>query len=162
MLRGLVLLGCRRGRRWARLSAITLVVDEAVHPIRRHYTPSDRVDRDERGVSRRNGCSASRSEPGRACARACWLRPRRPVGVCRGGSARGWACFVGGGAPDPVGIAPLLIGCSATDRVHATDRVQRCTAGPVGCRHVQCQRGNPRASLLPMRCYTRSGRFNPF
>ncbi len=28
----------RRGRRWARLSAITLVVDEAVHPIRRHYT----------------------------------------------------------------------------------------------------------------------------
>ena len=41
-----------------------LVVDEAVHPIRRHYTPSDRVHRDVTGVSQRNGCSASSSEPG--------------------------------------------------------------------------------------------------
>ena len=31
----------------------------AVHPIRRHYTLSDRVHRDVTGVSRRNGCSAS-------------------------------------------------------------------------------------------------------
>ena len=35
---------------------------EAVHPIRRHYTPSDRVHRDGSGVSRRNGCSASRAD----------------------------------------------------------------------------------------------------
>ena len=41
-----------------------LVVDEAVHPIRRHYTPSDRVQRDGSGAARRNGCSASCSEPG--------------------------------------------------------------------------------------------------
>ena len=32
---------------------------EAVRPIRRHYTPSDRVHRDVTGVARRNGCSAS-------------------------------------------------------------------------------------------------------
>ena len=37
---------------------------EAVHPIRRHYTPSDRVQRDVTGAARRNGCSASRSESG--------------------------------------------------------------------------------------------------
>jgi len=37
-----------------------LVVDEAVHPIRRHYTPSDRVHCDGSGVARRNGCSAAR------------------------------------------------------------------------------------------------------
>ena len=43
--------GRRRAWRWARLSAITLVVDEAVHPIRRHYTPSDRVCRDGSGVA---------------------------------------------------------------------------------------------------------------
>ena len=48
----------------ARGSAIMLVVDEAVHPIRRHYTPSDRVQRDGSGVARRIGCSASCSEPG--------------------------------------------------------------------------------------------------
>ena len=35
----------------ARGSAIMLVVDEAVHPIRRHYTPSDRVQRDGSGVA---------------------------------------------------------------------------------------------------------------
>ena len=52
--------GRRRAWRWARLSAITLVVDEVVHPIRRHYTPSDRVQRDGSGVVRRNGCSAAR------------------------------------------------------------------------------------------------------
>ena len=34
---------------------------EAVHPIRRHYTPSDRVHRDVTGVSRRNGCTVARS-----------------------------------------------------------------------------------------------------
>ena len=32
-------------------SAIKLVVDEAVHPIRRHCTPSDRVYRDVTGVA---------------------------------------------------------------------------------------------------------------
>ena len=42
-----------------RLSAIMFVVDEAVHPIRRHYTPSDRVYRDVTGVPRRIGCSAT-------------------------------------------------------------------------------------------------------
>ena len=42
----------------ARLSAIMLVVDKVKHPIRRHYTPSDRVYRDGSGVSRRIGCSA--------------------------------------------------------------------------------------------------------
>ena len=31
----------------------------AVHPIRRHYTPSDRVHCDVTGVSRRNGCIAT-------------------------------------------------------------------------------------------------------
>ena len=36
-----------------------LVADEAVHPIRRHYTPSDRVHRDVTGVARRIGCSAT-------------------------------------------------------------------------------------------------------
>ena len=34
---------------------------EAVHPIRRHCTPSDRVYRDVTGVSRRNGCTVARS-----------------------------------------------------------------------------------------------------
>ena len=42
-------------------SAIKLVVDEAVHPICRHYTSSDRVHRDGSGASRRNGCKAARS-----------------------------------------------------------------------------------------------------
>ena len=51
--------GRRRGRRRARLSVITLVENEVVHPIRRHYTPSDRVYRDGSGVSRRNRCSAT-------------------------------------------------------------------------------------------------------
>ena len=32
-------------------SAIKLVVDEAVHPFRRHCTPSDRVYRDVTGVA---------------------------------------------------------------------------------------------------------------
>lgn len=36
-----------------------LVVDEALHQIRRHYTPSDRVRRDGSGVVRRIGCSAT-------------------------------------------------------------------------------------------------------
>ena len=79
----------------ARRTACKLVADEAVHPIRRHYTPSDRVQRDGSGAARRIGCSAARP-------------------------------------------------------------------GPVGCRRVQSQRGNPRASLSPMKRYTRSGRFNPF
>ena len=70
---------------------------EAVHPIRRHYTLSDRVHRDVTGASRRNGCSASCSEPG---ASISWLRPMLPVGVCGEGlSAVGFV--VGGGAPDP-------------------------------------------------------------
>ena len=33
---------------------------EAVHPIRRHCTPSDRVYRDVTGASRRNGCTVAR------------------------------------------------------------------------------------------------------
>ena len=32
---------------------------EAVHPIRRHYTPSDRVHRNVTGASQRNGCIAT-------------------------------------------------------------------------------------------------------
>ena len=45
---------------WAALARKTtckLVVDEAVHPIRRHYTPSDRVYRDVTGVPRRKWCT---------------------------------------------------------------------------------------------------------
>ena len=42
------------GRKCPRLGLLR----EAVHPIRRHDTPSDRVYRDGSGVSRRNGCSA--------------------------------------------------------------------------------------------------------
>ena len=42
-------------------SAMKLVVDEVVHPIRRHCTSSDRVYRDVTGVSRRNGCTVARS-----------------------------------------------------------------------------------------------------
>ena len=41
-------------------STAMLVTDEAVHPIRRHYTPSDRVHCDGSGVVRRIGCSAAR------------------------------------------------------------------------------------------------------
>ena len=35
---------------------------EAAHPIRRHCTPSDRVQRDVTGALRRNGCNASRAD----------------------------------------------------------------------------------------------------
>ena len=56
-----------------------LVVDEVVHPIRRHYTPSDRVYRDVTGVSRRNGCSASCSEPG-GYFEVVWQRLMLPLG----------------------------------------------------------------------------------
>ena len=53
----------------------------AVHPIRRHCTPSDRVHRDVTGVARRNGCSASctafvkqaRSVTERNCPQLCLL-----------------------------------------------------------------------------------------
>ena len=40
---------------------------EAVHPIRRHYTLSDRVHRDVTGASRRNGCTVARSGSAWAC-----------------------------------------------------------------------------------------------
>ena len=63
----------------ARKPARWLVTDEAVHPIRRHYTPSDRVYRDVTGVSRRNGCSASCSEPG-GYFEVVWLRLMLPIG----------------------------------------------------------------------------------
>ena len=43
----------------ARKTTCKLVVDEAVHPIRRHYTPSDRVYRDVTGARRRKGCTAA-------------------------------------------------------------------------------------------------------
>ena len=36
-----------------------IVTDEALHPIRRHYTPSVRVQRHVKGAAPRNGCSAS-------------------------------------------------------------------------------------------------------
>ena len=72
---------------------------EAVHPIRRHYTPSDRVHRDVTGVSRRNWCSASRSEPGEHV-EAVSRRPMLPVGVCREG-VPAVGLVVGGGAADP-------------------------------------------------------------
>ena len=51
----------------------------AVHPIRRHDTPSDRVYRDGTGVVRRNGCSASCSEPG-GYFEVVWLRLMLPLG----------------------------------------------------------------------------------
>ena len=45
----------------ARQPARKLDVDEAVHPIRRHCTSSDRVYSDVTGASRRNGCTVARS-----------------------------------------------------------------------------------------------------
>ena len=71
---------------------------EAVHPICRHCTSSDRVYRDVTGASRRNGCSASRSEPGEHV-EAVSQRPRWTVGVC-GGELPAVMLVVGGGAPD--------------------------------------------------------------
>ena len=47
---------------WEGASAVVLVVGGAVHPICRHYTPSDRVHRDVTGVPRRNGCSRDAPE----------------------------------------------------------------------------------------------------
>jgi len=85
---------------------------EAVHPIRRHYTPSDRVYRDVTGASLRNGCIATdrvqRDVTGVAPlvrsrgehVEAVWLRPMLPVGVC-GEELSAVALVVGGGAPDP-------------------------------------------------------------
>ena len=70
-----------------------LVADEAVHPIRRHYTPSDRVFRDVTGVA---PLVRSRGEH----VEAVWLRPRRTVGVC-GEELSAVVLVVGGGAPDP-------------------------------------------------------------
>ena len=55
---------------------------EAVHPIRRHYTLSDRVQRDVTGASRRNGCSASRA----ALVLQAWS-----ASVTGSGCGRGWA-----------------------------------------------------------------------
>ena len=55
---------------------------EAVHPIRRHYTLSDRVHRDVTGASRRNGCSASRA----ALVLQAWS-----ASVTDSGCGRGWA-----------------------------------------------------------------------
>ena len=76
-----------------RLSAIMFVVDEAVHPIRRHYTPSDRVQRYGTGAAAlaRNRCEYFE---------AVWLRPMLPVVVCREG-VPAVGLVVGGGAPDP-------------------------------------------------------------
>ena len=71
---------------------------EAVHPICRHCTPSDRVHCDVTGVARRNGCSASRSEPGEHV-EAVSQRLRWAVGVC-GGELPAVVLVVGGGAPD--------------------------------------------------------------
>ena len=50
-----------------------------LHPICRHYTPCDRVQRDGSGVSRRIGCSASCSEPGGYFG-VVWLRLMLPLG----------------------------------------------------------------------------------
>ena len=47
---------------WGLLGPRLCLLWEAVHPIRRHYTPSDRVHRDVTGAARRNGCSASRAD----------------------------------------------------------------------------------------------------
>ena len=72
---------------------------EAVHPIRRHYTPSDRVHRDVTCASRCNGCSASRSEPGEHV-EAVSQRLKRTVGVCRE-ELPAVGLVAGGGVPDP-------------------------------------------------------------
>ena len=61
MLRGLGLLDASMRRVSARQPVRKLDVDEVVHPIRRHCTPSDRVHRDVTGASRRNGCTVARS-----------------------------------------------------------------------------------------------------
>ena len=78
---------------------------EAVHPIRRHYTPSDRVHRDVTGALRRNGCSAA------------W-----PVRVERGHGK--WSItksvmkLVADEVLHPIGkIQSLLIGLNASERV---------------------------------------------
>ena len=64
-----------------------------VHPIRRHYTPSDRVHRDVTGAA---SLVRSRGEH----VEAVWLRPMLPVWVC-GEELSAVALVVGGAAPDP-------------------------------------------------------------
>ena len=65
----------------------------AVHPIRRHYTSSDRVHRDGSGAA---PLVRSRGEH----LVAVWLRPMLSVGVC-GEGLFAVVLVVGGGAPDP-------------------------------------------------------------
>ena len=88
----------------ARRTACKLVADEAVHPIRRHYTPSDRVQRDGSGVARRIGCSAT-DRVQRCTAGPCWM-------LTCAVSARKPACkLVADEALHPIRkIQPLLIG----------------------------------------------------
>ena len=76
----------------------------AVQPIRRHCTPSDRVHRDVTGVARRNGCSASCT----AFVKQAWSVTERNCPQL---------CLLWGWCTRSVGITPLLIGCSATERV---------------------------------------------
>ena len=76
----------------ARQPACKLVVDEAVHQIRRHCTPSDRVHRYVTGVA---PLVRSRCEH----VEAVWLRPMLPVGACVE-ELPAVGLVVGGGAPD--------------------------------------------------------------
>ena len=64
---------------------------EAVHPIRRHCTPSDRVYRDVTGAA---PLVRSRGEH----VEAVWRRPMQTVGVC-GEELPAVGLVVGGGAP---------------------------------------------------------------
>ena len=78
---------------------------EAVHPIRRHYTPSDRVHCDVTGAARRNGCSAA--WPGRVeRGRGKWSITKSVMKL------------VTDEVLHPIGkIQPLLIGLSAPELV---------------------------------------------
>ena len=76
-----------------------------MRPIRRHYTPSDRVYRDGSGAGRRNGCSATDRVQ-----RLLFGAGRVFRGCAAASDAAAWVCrekmpavglVVGGGAPDP-------------------------------------------------------------
>ena len=103
----------------------------AVHPIRRHCTPSDRVHRDVTGVARRNGYSASCT----AFVKQAWSVTERNCPQL---------CLLWGWCTRSVGITPLLIGCSATERVQCDGTGaalhSKCSACRVQCSPHPCAR----------------------